>query len=459
MTIYTGWKPSILLPSLLFFVFTCSGASVLFGQEEEMPNVIVILTDDQGTLDLNCYGATDLRTPNLDQLAATGTRFTNFYVGAPICSPSRAALLTGRTPQGAGLARNASSIRMEGMPASSVTIAEMMKGAGYVTAHIGKWHLGYTPETMPNGQGFDYSFGIMEGCIDNFGHFYYWNGPNRHDLWENGTEIFRDGEYFPDMITDKAISFIKTNKRRPFFMYYALNTPHYPLQPTVKWREYYQALPMPRRDYAAFVSTTDEKIGDLIHALEKEGLRKKTIIIYLSDHGYSSEERAFGGGGFAGPYKGSKGSLFEGGIKVPAIISWKGHLPENKVVEEVCMSMDLLPTIAKLCGITPIPAAVEGSDISAIIKQGGTSPHDIMHWQLYQQWAVRKGDWKLIANPVDNNDPQSIDAEKDKFYLVNLRSDISEATNLAQEFPEKVKELIEAYRRWQYAKEQDIPKM
>ena len=154
---------------------------------DKQPNVILIYTDDQGSVDANCYGSKDLITPNIDALAKNGVKFTQFYAAAPVCSPSRASMITGRYPQRAQLAGNTSSQKGgKGMPTEQVTIAETFKAAGYTTGHIGKWHLGYTPDTMPNGQGFDYSFGHMGGCIDNYSHFFYWQGPNRHDLWRNG---------------------------------------------------------------------------------------------------------------------------------------------------------------------------------------------------------------------------------------------------------------------------------
>ena len=227
------------------------------------PNVIIIYTDDQGSIDVNAYGATDLHTPNMDHLAKTGVRFTQFYAAAPICSPSRAALLTGKTPLAAGLPGNAPSRDgVEGMPSEQVTIAEILKEQGFVTGHIGKWHLGYTPETMPNGQGFDYSFGHMGGCIDNYSHFFYWNGPNRHDLWENGREIWRDGAYFQDLMAEKVDAFLEEHKDTTFFLYYAINLPHYPLQGTAKWRNYYQDLESPRSKYAACVSTVVNASGN-----------------------------------------------------------------------------------------------------------------------------------------------------------------------------------------------------
>src|SRR5688500_197453 len=230
---------------------------------ERKPNVIVILTDDQGTLDAGCYGATDLKTPHIDALAARGVRFTQFYSAAPLCSPSRAAMMTGRYPLRAGMPGNAPSERDgAGMPTEEVTMAEMFKAAGYGTAHIGKWHLGYTPETMPKWQGFDYSFGHMGGCIDNWSHFFYWQGPNRHDLHRDGKEIFEDGQFFMDMMVNEATAFMKRTGDRPWFIYFAINAPHYPYQGAKEWVRYYRerGVRYPRDLYNAFVSTMDEKI-------------------------------------------------------------------------------------------------------------------------------------------------------------------------------------------------------
>ncbi|MDP6721930.1 MAG: sulfatase-like hydrolase/transferase, partial [Pirellulaceae bacterium] len=331
----------------LVCLLTCllSGLAVI-GQDlavaaDRRPNVIIIYTDDQGSIDVNCYGAKDLLTPHMDALAERGVRFTQFYSAAPVCSPSRAALLTGRFPQRAGLPSNAGSQPgSEGMPADQVTIAEMLKSAGYATGHIGKWHLGYIKPTMPNGQGFDYSFGHMGGCIDNYSHFFYWSGPNRHDLWRNGEEVWHDREFFPDLMVREACQFIESNKDGPFFLYWPINTPHYPLQGTDKWRKKYADLDAPRRMYAAFVSTTDEKIGELLAKVEELGLTDDTIVVFQSDHGHSMEVRTFGGGGNAGPYRGAKFSLFEGGIRVPAMISWPGHLPQGEVRDQMAVSVD-----------------------------------------------------------------------------------------------------------------------
>lgn len=440
-------------------IAACFNLNAKTNDSEAKPNVVLILTDDQGSIDLNCYGANDLKTPNLDKLAKQGVRFTQFYVGSAVCSPSRACLLTGRSPQGAGLPAMASSEKgRAGMPTNQITIAEVLKGAGYKTGHVGKWHVGYSPETMPLGQGFDYSFGHMGGCIDNYSHFFYWDGPNRHDLWENGKEVFADGSYFPDMIIEKASDFIKNNKKNPFFLYLAFNSPHYPLQPTKKWRDYYKDLPSPRKEYAGFVSSTDERIGKILDLLENQKLRENTIVIFLSDQGHSYEERTGGGGGNSGPYRGGKFSLFEGGIRVPAIISWKGIIPEGIVNNTMCMSMDLLPTIADFCGVKAIHKEVEGKSIKSVILDNSASAHEVSYWQLGKQWAVRQGDWKLIGNPVDPSASKvNLHFPKDSFFLSNLKSDISESKNLAEEFPEKVKELIGLYKKWDYATENNIP--
>ncbi len=433
----------LLLPFLIF------AASSLLAQSQR-PNVILIYTDDQGSIDMNCYGAKDLTTPNMDALSKRGVRFTQFYSAAPVCSPSRAGLLTGKIPQRAGLAGNASSDKGHAwMPAEQITMAEMLHGAGYATAHFGKWHLGYTPETMLNGQGFDYSFGHMGGCIDNYSHFFYWNGPNRHDLWQNGEEIFRDGEFFPNLMVDEASRFIEEHQEEPFFLYWAINTPHYPLQGEEKWRQHYKDLPSPRREYAAFVSTADEKIGELVAKVDELGIRENTIIILMSDHGHSTEERTFGGGGNTGPYRGAKFSLFEGGIRVPTIISWPGQLPENEVREQMGVGVDWYPTIAELCHVSLNQPDLDGSSLVPMIKSADAkTPHDTFHWASGRaQWVVRQGDWKLIGNPYDPTDKAPI-PEDQKYFLVNLSEDISEMNNLAEQHPEKVKQMEKLHQDW-----------
>ena len=441
------------MPPVKWFAFIFVLAGLSFSarfSEAARPNVLLIFTDDQGSIDVNCYGAKDLDTPHLDGLARRGVRFTQFYAAAPVCSPSRAGLMTGRVPQRAGVPGNVSSAKGQaGMPAEQVTIAEMLKEAGYATGHVGKWHLGYTPETMPGGQGFDETFGHMGGCIDNYSHFFYWNGPNRHDLWQNGEEIWRDGEFFPDLMVKECRQFLEKHREEPFFLYWAINVPHYPLQGTTAWRERYQSLPDPRREYAAFVSTMDEKIGEVLRTLDELKLRENTIVIFQSDHGHSTEERTFGGGGNAGPYRGAKFSLFEGGIRVPAMISWPGQLPENEVRGQLATGCDWFPTIAELCKAELPQRKLDGKSLVAVIKSPeADSPHREFHWQMGNQWAVREGDWKLIGNPRDTSNLAPL-TKDDRLFLANLKEDVGERKNLAKEHPEIVSKLQSAHDSWQ----------
>jgi len=411
------------------------GVFLVLSAEARKPNVIIIFTDDQGTLDMNCYGAKDLETPHMDRLAKRGVRFTQFYSAAPVCSPSRVGLLTGRTPQHGGLSGNVRP-GSEGMPTQQITIAEELKKAGYATAHIGKWHLGHHKETLPNGQGFDHSFGHHLGCIDNYSHFFYWNGPNRHDLWRNGKEVFYNGEFFPDLMVKEAGEFIEKNKEEPFFIYFAMNTPHYPYQGGPEWLDHYKDLSYPRNLYAAFLSTMDERIGELVTKVDEAGLKEDTIIIFQSDHGASKEVRAHGGGGSAGPHRGAKFSLYEGGIRVPAMISWPGTLPANEVRNQMATGCDWYPTILEFCGVKPAGHRLDGKSLVPVIgSEEAESRHEAFHWKSGPAVAVREGKWKLIMSGK-------------KVELYDLPNDLGEASNLAEqerEVVKRMKKLSDAY--------------
>ncbi len=227
-----GGERVVRLLIVLYLASFQTGASA----DDARPNVIIIFTDDQGSLDTHAYGSEDLVTPHLDALAERGVRFTQFYAAAPVCSPSRAGLLTGLYPLRARLATNASPPPLpgarfdNGLSGAFLTIAEALQSTGYATAHIGKWHLGVMRGQTPNEQGFDHSFGHLGGCIDNYGHVFYWGGPNRHDLWRNGEEVYADGQFFPDLMVTEATEFITQHRDEPFFLYFAMNVPHYPLQ-------------------------------------------------------------------------------------------------------------------------------------------------------------------------------------------------------------------------------------
>lgn len=417
------------------------------------PNVILIMLDDLGSIDANCYGAKDLVTPNLDALAAAGTRFTGLCSAAPLCSPSRGAVLTGRYPMRNGLPANASSTfgrggdKLELRP-SEITLAQVLKSAGYATAHVGKWHLGYTRETMPLAKGFDRSFGHMGGCIDNYSHFFFWGGPNRHDLWDNGHEAWRAGEHIGDLAVQQCHQFIEESQDRPFFLFWAINHPHYPLQGKAKWRDYYNDLPFPRNMYAASVSTADELIGQVLDRVRELGLADNTIVALQSDHGHSTEIRAFGGGGNAGPYRGAKFSMFEGGIRVVSMLSWPGTLPQGVVRDQFVTGCDWMPTLCELTGAPLPPRRLDGRSMVPVLHSAtAPSQHPVFHWQLYKQWAVREGNWKLIGNPRDTSNKAPI-TPADRLFLSNMETDVGEMTNLAAQHPDIVARLSSLHRQW-----------
>ena len=442
-------KFNTLFKKIIFPIFIF-GLSTSYAQQR--PNVIVIYSDDQGAIDLNCYGAKDLLTPNIDKFAASGTMFTQFYA-SPVCSPSRASLLTGLNPQRAGLPRNATENNGDaGMPNDRFTLAELFKSVGYKTAHIGKWHLGNKPEMGPNAQGFDYSFGHMAGCIDNYSHYFYWNGPNKHDLYRNGKEVFYPGQYFPDLMVKEAGEFMEKSKSDPFFIYFAINMPHYPYQGDPKWLEYYnkKGLAYPRNLYAAFMTSLDDKIGELLKKVNTLGLTNNTIIIFQSDNGFSTEERAHFGGGSAGVYRGAKASLFEGGIRVPSIISWPGKIPKGQVRNQFAVNTDWFPTLAEYCNIKLPRTDLDGKSLVAVINSAAA---ETMHsegycWEYKNMWVARKGKWKLMGNPVDTSNKGILTDLDILLFLVDLEADPSESINLAISRPDIVNELKTQYQNW-----------
>ena len=441
-------------------IFFCLLTAIINAQKK--PNVIIIYTDDQATLDVNILGAKDLVSPNMDKLMLSGTTFTQFYA-SPVCSPSRASLLTGKNPQRAGVPGNAGQdlSRTSGLPPSEYTMAEMFKENGYATYLIGKWHLGYQPEMRPNQQGFDYSFGHLVGCIDNYSHFYYWGGdnnyvggPNRHDLYRNNEEIFLDGEYFPDLMVKEAKKVIDKKSEDPFFIFFAMNTPHYPYQGYAKWIKYYRdkGVKHPRDLYAAFLTTQDEKIGELIQLLEDNKLRENTIIIFQSDNGHSTETRAYHGGGFTETYRGAKQSLFEGGIRVPAAISWPGKIPSNQFRDQMSVNVDWMPTLIDLCGFDTDISDMDGKSLLPIIEnENAPSNHEKGYcWEFGRRgdptWVARKGKWKLYANPYDTSRREYTYPEK--FVLFDLENDPGESVNLYDQKPNIVYELKSLYKAW-----------
>ncbi len=444
--------------------FSVSVISVAVAQADERPNVVIILTDDQGTLDAGCYGSTDLHTPNIDRLAASGVRFTRAYAHM-VCCPTRAALLTGRHPQRGGInswaQRTIDEPRGVNMAREEVTIAETLRTAGYRTGLFGKWHLGADREHGPTQQGFDQFFGIRDGFIDNYKH-YHLHRKGFHDLYEGTREIWREGEYFPELVVARALDFIDENRQRPFFLYFALNIPHYPEQALKKHVARYKKLVEPRRSYAAIVTTTDDYVGRVIDKLESRGLRNNTIIIFMSDNGHSEEQYkitvdnhksgylrghdygANGGGGNTGPWIGHKGTFLEGGIRVPAIISYPAMLPQGAVRDQTITAMDWYPTLMDLCGVTPPNIALDGRSLLSVIHfDKAPSPHGVLHFQWQDHWAVCEGDWKLIGRMEGKGRRAQL-----KMTLHSLADEKPERRDYAAEKPQLVARLRKLHETW-----------
>ena len=423
------------------------------------PNFVVFMTDDQGYGDLSCMGNTDFRTPNIDAVAEQGARFTNWYSGSPVCSPSRASLLTGRYPGNAGVrAILAGHRKATGLTPQAPTIAAAVKELGYQTAIVGKWHLGLQEQSRPNQNGFDYFYGFMAGCIDYYSHIFYWSMADgktdpTHDLWENDHEFYDNGKYFTEMVTDKAVEKIRQMNREeePFFLYVAYNAPHYPMHAPRKYLDRFPELPADRRIMAAMISAVDDGVGQIVDELKRQGILEDTVIFFQSDNGPSRESRNWMDGrgdpyygGQPGGLKGHKFSLFEGGIRVPGIFCWPGHIPGGQVIDEPCAAMDVFPTLLTMAGGDPSQYQLDGMDISDVLLHGAPSPHEELYWEMEQQTAIRQGKYKLVLNG------QLVESEPAQapVFLSDLSVDPGETVNLAEKMPELTQELTRKATAW-----------
>ncbi|MHC4702659.1 MAG: sulfatase family protein [Planctomycetota bacterium] len=391
--------------------------------DESPPNFIIIFADDQGYQDLGCFGSPNIKTPNIDRMAAQGTKFTDFYVAAPLCTPSRAALLTGRYPRRVGLAKGVlrpDSTR--GIDPAVTTIAELLKRRGYATCCVGKWHLGFVGPYRPTRQGFDYYYGLYHNLDEpEAEHF--------DDI--GGVPIMRNDETAlrpatPDVLTElytqEAIGFIHQNKDKPFFLYLSHTMPHVPLGVSKKF-----AGKSAGGLYGDVIECLDWSTGKILAAVRKLGLDSSTIVIYTSDNGPSPRAT-----GSALPLRGRKHTTFEGGMRVPCVMWGPGRIPAGKVCSEVATSMDLYPTFAQLGGAElAADQVIDGRDIYPLMacQPDAKSPHKafFFHNGRGRLKAVRAGKWKLHLGkePVLND----------------LRADIAEVRNLAGEHPDIVRRL------------------
>jgi len=424
---------------------------------QNQPNIVVMYLDDLGYGDLGCYGSEDMQTPHLDALAAQGVRFTHWYSNSPVCSPSRASLMTGRYPTRAGVPRILGGKRgTPGLPSDERTLAEILKPLGYRTGIIGKWHLGVSEACRPNAHGFDEFFGFLAGCVDYYSHIFYWGqgrGVNPvHDLWHNEKEVWYNGRYLTELITEKAVQFIEEHADGPFFLYVPYNAPHYPMHAPKEYLDRFPNLPPDRRIMAAMIAAVDDGVGEIVGALKNIGQYENTVLFFSSDNGPSRETRNWLDGkedlyygGSAGIFRGHKGSLFEGGIREPAILSWPGHIPGGQVCDDVGAMMDILPTFVDIAGgELSADRVIDGRSILSMVTEGTPSPHAQLFWEYNDQLAVRQGPWKLVLNgrldaPCEQADP---------VHLSNLEDDPGERVNLKDDEPELVEQLTRDARAW-----------
>jgi len=429
----------------------------------DRPNIIVIYTDDLGYGDLSCLGETHVRTPHLDVLADSGVRFTDCYSNCAVCSGSRASLMTGQYPDHAGVNGVLPGERTsEGLPTGKPTIASALGETGYRTALFGKWHLGVTERSQPHNFGFDEWFGFLAGCIDYYSHLFYYQQSSGvdplHDLWENGEEVWRNGEYMTTMITDRSVGFIRERARdgEPFFLYTSYNAPHYPMHAPAQYMDRFAHLPWDKQAMAAMIAAADDGVGEIVAALEAAGIREETFIFFSSDNGPSRETRNWMDGtkdpyygGTTGGLKGHKGTCWDGGIRMPAIVSWPGTIGAGQVSSEVGIMMDVFPTMLEAAGGEPTRYELDGLSLLPMLTEGAPNPHDWIAWNLRGQRAIRRGDWKLVLGGIFRDSEE----KPPDIWLSNLAEDFSESVNLADENPDEVWCLREILDPW--AEEQD----
>ncbi len=413
------------------------------GADAGKPNIVFLLADDLGYGDVGWHGG-EIKTPHLDKLAASGVKLEQFYV-QPVCSPTRAALMTGRYPMRYGL--QVAVVRpwaQYGLPLEERTLAQALKEAGYETAITGKWHLGhFRPEYLPTRRGFDHQYGHYNGAIDYFTHI----RDGGFD-WHRDDKVSRDEGYSTVLIGDEAVRRIeKHDAARPLFLYVPFNAPHTPLQAPPEYLKRYEGIAdKNRRSFAAMVTCLDEQIGKIVAALDQRKMTANTLIVFCSDNGGPVQQ-----GATNGTLRASKGTLYEGGVRVPAFAAWPGHIRAGGVVNEPLHMVDWYPTLVKLAGgkmEQKLP--LDGLDAWGTVAEGKPSPHDaILLNAAPTGGAIRIGDWKLLINGQNSalagEDGSAPKAAAPTIELFNLGKDPSEKTNLAAEQSDKLKELRAKY--------------
>jgi len=403
------------------------------------PNIVILLADDLGYGDVGFTGCPDIATPNIDRLASESVHFTHAYSNGPVCSPTRAALLTGRYQQRAGIDHVIyANEKDRGMTLDALVLPEVLKQAGYASGIIGKWHLGYPKKYFPTRQGFDYFLGFVAGNIDYFSHTDRLEVP---DLWRN-EEAIQDPRYMTQMIADESIAFIDKHLDQQFLLYVPFNAPHDPFQgpddrATAGNQEVTRKVNRTRAVYKKMVESLDENIGRILDHLKKQNLEENTAVFFMSDNGGVPAV------GRNAPFRGHKGSLWEGGIRTPFLARWKGQFPAGRKTSQMAAGMDLFPTALEIAGArVPAGHRLDGVSLLTVAKGAEQLTHDTLYFHYFppesqRRWKamVREG-WKYLLDNQGNE------------YLLNLREDIGEQNNLASKDPERVNRMKLDYEAW-----------
>ncbi|MHC4338847.1 MAG: sulfatase [Planctomycetota bacterium] len=420
----------LLAGALLAFALPLSAQ----GSPREVPSIILIVADDLGYADVGFHGQTQIPTPHIDSIAKSGVTFTNGYVSCPVCSPTRAGLLTGRYQNRFGHEFNTGGIRKQdseiGLPTTEITLAQALKKLGYRTGAVGKWHLGEAPKFHPLERGFDEFFGFLGG-----GRSYFNDKRAARTPIYRGRKKVEETEYLTDAFGREAAAFVERNALKPFFLYLAFNAVHTPMHATPHYLGRFEKIEdKRRRTYAAMLSAMDDAIGRVMEAVRKPKLEENCLIVFISDNGGPTRAN----GSSNAPLRGVKGQMYEGGIRVPFAIQWLPGFPKGAKFEDPVIALDLFPTLVGAShGRLPEGPPLDGVDLIPYVrgKKKGR-PHDTLCWRQGEKQAIRHGDWKLVRQT------------KQVPELFNLKTDIGEANDFALTNPKKLKELQQLYADW-----------
>jgi arylsulfatase A-like enzyme len=444
---------------LLALVFACLNVAWASAQDDAaeaattLPNILLFLADDLGYADIGVNGCQDIPTPNIDRIAKNGVRFTDGYATHPVCSPSRAGLMSGMYQHRYGFEHNSGPERFAspefGMPREIPSLAEKLKTAGYATGMIGKWHIGFKEGLRPHERGFDSHYGFLSGARS-----FYPDSPRETDpIIRNGVPVTDEKEYLTDAFAREAVNFIERasttqneepgtkNQAQPWFLYLAFNAVHSPLEATEAYEARFPRITdKKRKTYAGMLAALDDAVGRVMTKVRELGQEENTLVMFYSDNGGPTAETSSRND----PLRGFKGQMYEGGIRVPFVMQWKGTIPAGQTFTHPVMGFDCHATALAAAKVAASDSAEAETTLDGVnllphlLGEKTTPPHDFLCWRAGAQHAIRMGDWKLVRTP-----------REDTAQLFNLQSDLGETTDLAAKEPAKLDELAAKFAEWE----------